>query len=317
MPALAKNSGASQRKTRTPSGSTASGSARRLCHSPVEPDPAEDLPRRPPAALEEQQDRERDGDHDPGQHTEEHDTGGRRQRQGQRARPGAGEADERRDVGQRDRRRDHDRGERRLGQIGEERAEEQEQERDARRADQAGQLALGARLLGDRRPGAAGGHGEALEHPRGQVRRPEADHLLVRVDLVATAGGEAGRGGDGVGERDERDARRGDQERDHVGGAGPRERRVGQALRERTDGLHCEPERGGDDRGADDRDEDRRDPPADPRAARGAPRASSGRARSSCGPAPRSRARRPGARRRSRRRRSRSRTASAAARRRS
>ena len=48
-------------------------------------------------------------------------------------------------------------------------------------ADQPGELALRARLLGDRRARAAGRHGEALEQAGGDVRRADADHLLVRV----------------------------------------------------------------------------------------------------------------------------------------
>ena len=57
-------------------------------------------------------------------------------------------------------------------------------------ADEPGQLALRARLLGDRGARPAGRHRETLQEPGGEVRGAEADHLLVRVDVVTAPRGE-------------------------------------------------------------------------------------------------------------------------------
>ena len=122
-------------------------------------------------------------------------------------------ATEDRHVGQGERRHDHDRREGGLGQVREQRVEEQQQHDHERRADEARHLALGTRLLGDRRARAAGRDGEALEQAGGDVRCAHPDHLLVGLDLVAAPGGEAGGRGDRVGERHERDADRRDQQR--------------------------------------------------------------------------------------------------------
>ena len=59
--------------------------------------------------------------------------------------------------------------------------QEHEQDRDDPGADQPGELRLGAGLVGDGGPRAAGRHGEALEEAGGDVRRADADHLLVGV----------------------------------------------------------------------------------------------------------------------------------------
>ena len=72
-------------RRRRPGARSASGSASTLCQPSDAVDPAEHRAVRPPAAPEEQQDRQRDGDHDALQHAEEDDAGGRHQRQRQRA----------------------------------------------------------------------------------------------------------------------------------------------------------------------------------------------------------------------------------------
>ena len=68
--------------------------------------------------------------------------------------------------------------------------------------------------------------------PAATFAAPDADHLLVRLDLVAPPGGEARRGGDRVGERHERDADGGDEQRPDVADVGPGQRRRRDALRQ-------------------------------------------------------------------------------------
>ena len=184
-----------------------------------------------------------------------HDTAERGKGQHERALAHAGEAPDGGDVGQRERGRDHHRGEGRLREVREDRVEEQEHECDAGGADQPGELALRPGLLGDGGARAARRHGEALEQPGGEVRRADADHLLVRVDLFTASRREAGRRGDRVGQGDERDPDRGDEQRQDVVDVGPRELRLRQALRQGADRLHVEVEHGGHDRRPDDRDE--------------------------------------------------------------
>ena len=136
-----------------------------------------------------------------------------------------------------------------------------------RGADEPGDLAAGADVLGDRGARAAGREREPLEEPGRDVRHAEHRELLVLVDLLAEPPGVAARQDARVGERDERDPdRRGDErlevlERD----VGHAER--GQAAGDRADhrDLVGEAERADERRRADDRDEDaghpRRDAP--------------------------------------------------------
>jgi hypothetical protein len=118
------------------------------------------------------------------------------------------------DVRQRQGRRDHDGSESRLRQVPQQTRNEDEHQRDRDRADDAGDLGLRSRLLGDRGPRPARADGEALEETGGQVRRADADHLLAPVHFLARPLGEGRRRSDRVGERDEGDARSSaDQER--------------------------------------------------------------------------------------------------------
>ena len=103
---------------------------------------------------------------------------------------------------------------------------------DEPRADEVRDLALGARLLGDRGARPARRDRETLEEAGGDVRRADADHLLVRLQLVAASSGEGRRGGDGVGERDEDDADGGDEQRADVVDRRPGERRARDAARQ-------------------------------------------------------------------------------------
>ena len=162
-------------------------------------------------------------------------------------------------VGERQCRGDDHRGQRRVRQVGEESVEEHEQQHDDAGADDAGELALGPRLLGDRRARAAGRDGEPPEEAGGDVGRADADHLLVRPHPLATAGVERRGQGDRVGQRHERDPHRGDQQRHDVADVRPRHLGRGQPLGKGADRGDVEVEHGGDDGGADHRDQDGRD----------------------------------------------------------
>ena len=127
---------------------------------------------------------------------------------------------------------------------------------------------FGARLVGHRGARAAHRDGEALEEPGGDVGEADADHLLVGLHLVAVAGGEAARGGDGVGERHHRDADRADEEGADVLPVREGQRRCGHPLgRTPTVATPCggEVEHGRRDGGADHGDQHGRDPSGDAR----------------------------------------------------
>ena len=74
--------------------------------------------------------------------------------------------------------------------------------------DQAGDLCLGAGLLGHGRSRPAGGNREPLEESGGDVGGADSDHLPATVDLLPASRRERRRGRDGVGERDDGDADR-------------------------------------------------------------------------------------------------------------
>ena len=95
----------------------------------------------PPAAAEEQQDREDGGDEDALQHAEEDHAHGGDEREGEGGLAHAVEAAEGREVHQRDRGHDDDRGQRRLRQVGEQPRQQEEQQDDHAGADEAGDLA--------------------------------------------------------------------------------------------------------------------------------------------------------------------------------
>ena len=203
----------------------------------------------PPVAAEEQQDRQGDGDDDALQHAEEDDADARDQGDDD------GAAAHPRRPAQHPRSISESAATMTTaasavcGRSASSQLRNSSSRSDEAGADEAGELAAGAGLLGDGGARAAGGDGEALEEPGGDVGRADADHLLVGVDLVAAAGREARRRGDRVGQGDERDAQRGDEQRHHVAEAGPGEGRRRDALGQRADrgdALRGEVERGGD-----------------------------------------------------------------------
>ncbi len=222
----------------------------------------------PPAAAEEEQHREEDRDDDALQHPEHDHADARDEREHQRRHAHARVLTDGAQVDERQRGGDHDGGERRLWEVGEERVEEHQEDDDEPGADEVRHLGLGARLLGDRSARTAGGDGEPLEEAGGDVGRADADHLLVRLQLVAASRGEGRCGGDGVGERHEHDADGGQDQRPDITDRGERERRARDALWQRPDG--CNPvvgqaQRRRQDRRTRDRHQHRRDPARDPR----------------------------------------------------
>ena len=221
----------------------------------------EHLAVRPPVPPEEQQDRQHDGDDDALEHAEEDHAGARDQREQHRAAAHAPDACVRHlEVHQRQRRGDHHRGQRRLRQVGEQRVEEQQQQRDERGADDAGELALGAGLLGDGGARAAGGDREALEEARRRCWphrcRPSPGSASTSSPRRAA---KLADGGDRVGQRHERDADGGDEQRHDVAGLRPREARASgspAAARRPWRRPPREVEHGRERRGADDGDQD-------------------------------------------------------------
>ena len=221
-------------------------------------DAAQDGTMRPPAAPEEEQDGQHDGQHDPLEHAEEDHPARGDQREREGAAPDLQVATQHLQVHQRQGRGDHHGGQGRLGKIGQQPVEEEQQDDDHPRPDEAGHLALGPRLLSHRRARAAGGHREPLEEGGGDVRRPHADHLLVRLDLIPPPCGEGRGRGDGVGEGDHGDADRRHEQWPDVAGRGPGQLRRGDAGGEDADGgdtLVAQAEEGRHDRGADDADQ--------------------------------------------------------------
>ena len=229
MPALAKNSGASQRNT-SDAGLLASSSASLVAVPALAAGhPAEHLAVRPPVRWKNNRIDSTIGDHDALEHAE-----GRSRRRSRRARapharpPHPPTAGEHAEVDQRQRRRDHDRGQRRVRQVGEQPVEEQEQQRDDAGTDEPGELALGARLLGD---GGAGTAGRTWRIP-GKARRRCWPTRCRSSPGSASPPRRAGverrwTTRDRVGQRDERDADRGDEQRPDVADVGPRHAGVG------------------------------------------------------------------------------------------
>ena len=138
------------------------------------------------------------------------------------------------DVHQRQTCRDHHRAQRSVGQVLQQRRCEQQQQRDAQRADHAGKLRFGARLFGHWCARRAAADGETLEEPGRHVRCTERDDLLVLVDCVAAPQREGARQHAGISEGHQRDRHRACQERRQVAERCERDLKGGQALRQRT-----------------------------------------------------------------------------------
>ena len=121
-----------------------------------------------------------------------------------------------RDVGEREGGRHDHGGQGGLGQVAEQSGDDDEHQHDQSGPDQSGDLRLGTGLLGHGSAGSTGAHGKPLEQPGGDVRRADADHLLVGLHLVPAPAGECRSGRDGVGQCDEGDPERTGDEQSEV-----------------------------------------------------------------------------------------------------
>ena len=160
-------------------------SGRRRCREPAAPGvgvelcqpsttvPAEHLAGGPPAPLEEQQDREPDGDEDALEHPQEHhaEHGGERQQRTRRSADAEVAAQVPRSIS--DSAAPITTAARAVwGRFASRSWRNEQHRRDRCGAHQPGHLALGARLLGNRRARAARRDGEALEETGGDVAGP-------------------------------------------------------------------------------------------------------------------------------------------------
>ena len=134
---------------------------------------------------------------------------------------------------------------------------EEDERDDERRADDAGELRARPGLLGDGGARRRRRDGEPAEKASRDVRDPDARHLLASVHRLAASRGEGARQHRAVGERDERDAGRGQRERTDIRPLEPSERGCGKPLRERSDDRQRigQPEDRGDRHGEDDHDQ--------------------------------------------------------------
>ena len=160
------------------------------------------------------------------------------------------------DVGQRQGGGDHHRGERRLRQVAQQTGHQQQHQGDGERPDQAGDLGLGAGLLGHGGSRAAGAHREPLEEPGGDVGGADPDHLPAAVDLLSASRRERRRGRDRVGERDDGDAERPCEQGAEIRQRNVRNREGGESPRQGAD--QGDAVRGQiEDAGGEDRNDDR------------------------------------------------------------
>lgn len=108
---------------------------------------------------------------------------------------------------------DDQRGEHSLGQVLEQRREEQHGDEDQHGREEWGELGAGARLLVDGRLGKAAPGGQSTEQPGAGVGDPEHDQLLVGVDVVAVLGREVLSRAERFAEDDQQHAGGGSQQR--------------------------------------------------------------------------------------------------------
>ena len=132
-------------------------------------------------------------------------------------------------------RRDHHGGEHRRRKVVGEPGSNDDQDRHAGRADEPGQLRPRPALLRDRRARRAARDREPAEQTATHVGRARRSHLPVLVDHLVLFGGEGAGQHARVGERHERDAGCGGEQREDVAPVQAVERRGRQSGGERTD----------------------------------------------------------------------------------
>jgi hypothetical protein len=141
--------------------------------------------------VDEGEDGDEDGHEHALEHTQDEHPGQGDQGEGVVPEPDPADAAQGGQVDQPDHGHDHDRAQGRLGQVLEQRGQEQQgEDHDQGRGD-AGELAAGAALAVDGRLGEAAAGREGLEAAPGQVGRAEGAQLLVGVDPGLVPGGEA------------------------------------------------------------------------------------------------------------------------------
>ena len=167
--------------------------------------PAQDRAAGPVGAIHERQHRDDHGDRQPDEESEHQDAGEAEDGEDEVGRVGPPQAAQRPDVDQVGDGGDDDRPQHRLGQVVEQRHEEQHRHDEEAEEDDARELRLDARRVGHRGPREAGVDGEPLQQAGAEVGDAERDELLVGVHFVVVLGGEGARAGDRLGEADQRE----------------------------------------------------------------------------------------------------------------
>ena len=191
----------------------------------------------PPDPAEDVEDGQRDGEQDAGQHPEQRHPEQRRDGQPELRAPLLPEPAHRGDVGQRERGRDDDRAQGRLRHVLHGAGREEQDHGDDGSAHHPGHLGPRPGLLRHRGAGAAGADREPLEEPGEDVRRPDADHLLVAAHPLATTGRERRRCRHRVGQGHHRDGDGAEEQLGQVTQGHGRDGQRREALRQHADGL--------------------------------------------------------------------------------
>lgn len=211
-------------------------------------------------AIDQNGQRETDGDAEAGQHAQRQhaDEGGQR-RCGVDG-PHAGKALQRLDVDQAPHGAHHDGSQDGLGEIVRDTGDREHHDEHDGGADQAGQLRSGAARVAQGRARQTPADHDAAKGPGADVGQTEGDQLLVGVDLIAVADGEGPGAAQGLGVDHHGDAGGARQQAKYVGGADvgqPRRRQAARDGADHGDPMSAQVEGGG---GGDAEHEDRQRP---------------------------------------------------------